>query len=255
LGTATAGSDDGVAKSSAVGRNAQSFEGAISMPTLRVFSTLALAGVFNDLLPNFSDSSVETTLLPTALLAERIRAGEVADVAILMADMIDALIEERVLQPGRTDLARSQVGIAVRAGARKADISTVEGFVAAMHAARSVAVSRAGASGVSFAQVLRGLGIADEVNAKAIFIPSGFTGELVARGEAEMAVQQISELMVVPGIEIVGALPPGIECISVFSAGIFAGTPLPAQAQSLIALLHSAEAGLVFKAKGLEPLG
>jgi molybdate transport system substrate-binding protein len=238
-----------------VGRNAQSFEGAIAMPTLRLFSTLALAGVLDELLPGFAAASVETTLLPTALLAERIRAGEVADVAILMADMIDALIAERVLRAGRTDLARSQVGIAVRAGARKPDISTVDAFIGTMRAVRSVALSRAGASGVSFAKVLQHLGIADEVNAKAIVIPSGFTGELVARGEAEMAVQQISELMVVPGIEIVGALPPSIECISIFSAGIFAGTPLPVQAQSLIALLRSAEAGPVFKAKGLEPLG
>jgi molybdate transport system substrate-binding protein len=224
------------------------------MPTLRLFSTLALAGVLDELLPGFGAASVETTLLPTALLAERIRAGERADVAILMADTIDAFIAERVLRPGRADLARSRVGIAVRAGARKPDISTVEDFVSAMHAARSVALSRAGASGVSFAQVLERLGIADDVNAKAIFIPSGFTGELVARGEAEMAVQQISELMVVPGIEIVGALPPGIECISVFSAGIFAETPVAAEAQSLIAALRSADAGPVFMAKGLEPL-
>jgi molybdate transport system substrate-binding protein len=224
------------------------------MTTLRLFSSLAVAGVLDELLPRFSAARVETTLLPTALLAERIRAGEVADVAILMADMIDALVQERVLQPGRIDLARSMVGIAVRAGARKPDISTVEGFVDAMHAARSVALSRTGASGVSFAHVLRRLGIADEVNAKAIFIPSGFTGELVARGEAEIAVQQISELLVVPGIEIVGALPSGIECISTFSAGVFAGTPVLTEARLLISTLVSASADPVFRTKGLEPL-
>jgi molybdate transport system substrate-binding protein len=224
------------------------------MPTLRLFSTLALAGVLDALLPRFSAARVETTLLPTALLAERIRAGETADVAILMADMIDALVQEGVLRPARTDLARSLVGIAVRAGAPKPDITTVESFVATMHAARSVVLSRAGASGVSFARVLQHLGIADDVNAKAIVIPSGFTGELVARGEAEIAVQQISELMVVPGIEIVGALPPGIACISIFSAGIFARTPILAEARSLIATLASAGADPVFRDKGLEPL-
>jgi molybdate transport system substrate-binding protein len=223
------------------------------MPTLRLFSTLALAGVLDALLPHFRSADVEKTLLPTALLAARIRAGEVADVAILMADMIDALVQERILRPGRTDLARSQVGIAVRAGAAKPDIATVDAFVATMHRMRSVALSRAGASGVSFAQVLQRLGIADAVNAKAVVIPSGFTGELVARGEAEIAVQQISELMVVPGIEIVGPLPQGIACISTFSAGIFAATPMPAEAQSLIATLASADAA-VFRAKGLESL-
>jgi molybdate transport system substrate-binding protein len=115
-------------------------------------------------------------------------------------------------------------------------------------------LSRTGASGVSFAHVLRRLGIADEVNAKAIFIPSGFTGELVARGEAEIAVQQISELLVVPGIEIVGALPSGIECISTFSAGVFAGTPVLTEARLLISTLVSASADPVFRTKGLEPL-
>ncbi len=87
------------------------------MPTLRLFSTLALAGVLDALLPRFSAARVETTLLPTALLAERIRAGETADVAILMADMIDALVQEGVLRPARTDLAGRHRGPSGRAKA------------------------------------------------------------------------------------------------------------------------------------------
>jgi molybdate transport system substrate-binding protein len=226
----------------------------VRMATLRLFSTLALAGVLDEVLPRFAGAAVETTLLPTALLAERIRAGETADVAILMAETVDALATEGVLRPGRTDLARSAVGIAVRAGAAMPDISTVDAFVATMAAARSVALSRSGASGAAFAQVLRRLGIADAVNARAVFIASGFTAELVARGEAEMAVQQISELMTVPGVAIVGPLPPGIACLSVFSAGIFAGTVMPDAARSLIAALASADTAPVFRARGLEPL-
>jgi molybdate transport system substrate-binding protein len=222
------------------------------MPTLRLFSSLAVAGVLDDLLPRFTAARVETTMLPTALLAERIRAGEVADVAILMSDMVDALVQEGRLQPGRTDLARSHVGIAVRAGAPRPDISTVARFTAAMLAARSLALSRAGASGSAFAAVLHRLGIADQVNAKAIVIPSGFTGELVARGEAELAVQQISELMTIPGLDIVGPLPPGIACVSVLSAGIFRfASP---HAAALVAMLASAGADPIFRARGLEPI-
>ncbi len=222
--------------------------------SLRVFSTLGLAGVLRDLVPRFEAAPVELTLLPTALLAERIRAGETADLAILVADTIDELAREGILAPGRTDLARSLVGIAVRAGAPRPDISTVDAFVASMLAARSLALSRAGASGLFFAGLLQRLGIADPVNAKATVIPSGFTAELVARGEAEIAVQQVSELMVVPGVDIVGVLPPGIEGVTVFSAGIFAASPMAAAAASLIATLTSPEAAPVFRDKGLEPL-
>ncbi len=225
--------------------------------TVRVFSTLGLAGVLRDVAPRFAGAGLETTLLevallPSALLMERIRGGERADVAILLADAIDALVGAGVLRPGRTDLARSLVGIAVRAGAPRPDISSVDAFVATMRAAKSVALSGAGASGLYFAGLLKRLGIADEVRAKAIVIPSGFTGELVQRGEAEIAVQQVSELMAVPGIDIVGALPPGIEGVSLFSAGIFAGSERRAEAEALIGMLVAEEAAEVYSRNGLE---
>jgi molybdate transport system substrate-binding protein len=209
-----------------------------------VFSTLGLAGVLHAL-------GIEATVMPTALLMQRIRAGETADLAILLAESIDELIDAGILLPGRTDLARSQVGLAVRAGAPHPDISTVESFVAAMHAARSLALSRAGASGLFFTALLDRLGIAEMVNAKSHIIPAGYTGELVAHGKAEMAVQQISELMVVPGIDIVGPLPPGIEGISIFSAAVFAASSAPAAAASLIARLAAADNDSVFITRGL----
>ncbi len=221
---------------------------------LRVFSTLGLAGVLRAIAPRFTPARIETTLLPTALLMERIRGGEVADVAILLSESIDELVRKNILRPGRIDLARSLVGIAVRAGAKRPDISSVAAFIAAMRAAKSLALSGAGASGLFFAGLLDRLGIADEVKAKATIIPSGFTGELVRRGEAEIAVQQVSELKAVPGIDIVGTLPPGIEGVSVFSAGIFAASPLPAAAAALIAVLTSAETATIFRDSGLEPM-
>jgi molybdate transport system substrate-binding protein len=210
----------------------------------RLFSTLGLAGVLNAL-------GIEATLMPTASLMQRIRAGETADAAILVCESIDELINHGILLPPRTDLARSQVGLAVRAGAPHPDISTVEKFISSLHAAHSLALSRAGASGLFFAALLDRLGIADMVNAKSTIIPSGYTGELVARGEAEIAVQQISELMVVPGLDIVGPLPPGIEGVSIFSAAIFAASPDHAAAAALIARLAAAENDDLFLARGL----
>ena len=219
--------------------------------TLRVLSTKGLAGVLGKM---GSRVEIETTLLPTVLLMERIRAGETADVAILLADSIDALVREGVLMPGRVDLARSLVGIAVKKGAPKPDISTVEAFVAAMRAAKSLALSQAGASGLYFAGLLERLGIAEAVKAKARIIPSGFTGELVRRGETEIAVQQISELLAVPGLDIVGTLPAGIGSVSVFSAGIFAANARKEEASALVAMLSAAEAEDIYAANGLEKL-
>ena len=224
------------------------------MPSLRLFSTLGVAGVLDVLAPRFTGATLEVTLAPTQLLAARIRSGETADVAILVDETVDDFIAAGMLRPGRTDLARSLVGIAVKAGAPRPDISSKDAFVATLLAANSLALSRAGASGLFFAGLLERLGIAEAIRAKATVIPSGFTGELVARGEAEIAVQQISELMVVPGIDIVGPLPSEIEGVSIFSAGIFAGTSMTAEAEALIALLSSAEARSIYTEKGLEPL-
>ena len=225
------------------------------MPSfLRVLCTLGLSGVLGEIVPSFQPAQVEAEFAPTALLMKRIQAGETADVAILLDQSIDALVVGGVLQPGRTDLARSLVGVAVRAGAPRPDISTVEAFVASLKAAHSLALSRAGASGLYFAGLLQRLGLADEVNAKATVIPSGYTGELVARGEAEMAVQQISELMMVPGLDIVGPLPPGIEGVSVFSAGIFAQSEHKPEAEAFLAALAASERRATYFARGLTPL-
>jgi molybdate transport system substrate-binding protein len=117
--------------------------------------------------------------------------------------------------------------------------------------ANSIAYSSIGASGVFFAGLLRRLGIADTVNAKAV-ITAGLTGEVVARGEAELAVQQISELMQVPGLDIAGPLPPGAESITMFSAGVFSGSMQADAARNLISALRSPDAGKALEAAGLQ---
>jgi len=219
------------------------------MAKIRVLSTLGLAGVLQELAPSLP--ALDLQLAPTQTLMGRIAAGERGDVAILTDIAIDELIASGTLdRTSRMDLARSHVGVAVRQGASRPDIATPEAFVAALLGARSVALSRAGASGLYMAGLLDRLGIADAVYRKAVVVPSGFTGELVARGEAELAIQQISELMAVPGLDILGRLPQEIEGISVFTAALFA-VASDAAAQVLQALRAAA---VLMRQKGLEPV-
>jgi molybdate transport system substrate-binding protein len=151
-------------------------------------------------------------------------------------------------------VARSYVGLAARAGARRPDIGSPQALKAALLGARSIAYSRIGANGILFAKLIEQLGIAQEVNAKATIIPSGFTAELAARGEVELAVQQMSELMVVPGIDVVGPLPIELQEPARFSAGVFVGSTEPRKATRFVQFLASATAAPTLQAAGLEPM-
>lgn len=193
---------------------------------MRILSTLAVKGVFAELLARADPSRFDVLYEPTALLMERIGRGETGDVAILTSAGIDALAAAGTLDAAsKRDVAVSAVGIAVRAGAPKPDISTPEAVRALLLRVPALCFSRAGASGLHFARVIRELGVAEEVERKATIIPNGFTAEAVADGRCEIAVQQISELLVVPGIEVVGPLPDAIQETLTFSAAIFAGAP------------------------------
>jgi molybdate transport system substrate-binding protein len=227
------------------------------MTSLRVLSTLAVMGAMRDLTSLYETESgtpIAADFAPTVALLERLRANEAADIAILTAQGIDDLTREGVIRPGtRTDVALSFVGIAVKAGAPKPDISSVAAFKATLLAARSVAYSKIGASGLFFAGLIERLGIAAEVNAKAVIVPSGFTAERLVSGEADLAVQQVSELMVVPGIEVVGPLPAEIQTVATFSAGLLAGSEQADTAGALLRFLASPAIAPVLRRAGLEP--
>ena len=150
-------------------------------------------------------------------------------------------------------LAKSFVGIAVKAGAVHPDIATEVALRATLLAARSVAYSKIGASGILFAQLIERLGIAAEINARATIIPSGFTAEKLVSGEADLAVQQISELKQVPGVEVVGSIPRNLQTPAVFSAGIIAASTKAEQAERLLRYLASPEVAPVLRESGLEP--
>ncbi len=224
---------------------------------IRVISTLAVMGAMTAVAARFeaeTGTSIETDFAPTVALLQRLRADEVADVAILTAQGIDDMIVAGIIRPGtRTDVALSVVGIAVKAGAPRPDISSVDAFRTTLLAARSVCYSKIGASGIFFAGLIDRLGIAAAINARAVIAASGFTAERVASGECDLAVQQISELMVVPGIEVVGPLPAEIQTTATFSGGILTRSTRPEQATSLLKFLASPGIAPILRRTGLEP--
>jgi len=191
---------------------------------------------------------------PTLALLDRLRGGERADVVILTREGLSELAgERRVVADSCVNLARSYVGVAVKAGAAHPDIATEAALRAALLGARSVAYSRIGASGILFAQLIEQLGIAAEINARAVIIPSGFTGERLVGGEADLAIQQISELMQVSGVDVVGPIPHELQTPAVFSAGRMAASQKADQADRLLHYLASPEVAPVLRGCGLEP--
>ena len=186
------------------------------------------------------------------LLVGRIQKGETPDVAFLTARQADGLIEEGKLAR-RVDLVRSSIGIAVRAGASKPEIGSVEAFKRTLLAAKSFARNEGADSGIFMVSLLERLGIAEEMKAKSTLVRRGFVAELVARGEVEMAAQQMPELMAVAGVAAT-PLPPEIQHVIVFCAGVPAAPKAPAAVDELIRFLSSPAAAVLIKAKGLEPM-
>jgi molybdate transport system substrate-binding protein len=221
---------------------------------IRVLSTIGMRTVVDALAPAFERMKrcrVTRVYDSSVALMQRIAAGETGDAAVFTAAAIDELIAQGKVS-GRTDLARSFVGIAVRKGAPKPDISTPAAFETAMRAAKSIARSKTGASGLYFASLIERLGLGAALEAKTI-VQDGIVGRLAARGEAEIAVQQISELMQADGIDIVGPLPDELQSITVFSAGVFKASVQTDLADAFVADLASpAHAGLI-RQKGMEP--
>ena len=225
--------------------------------TLRVLSTLALKGAVLNLRRDFEATSgmqIAADFAPTLALLQRLRAGEPADVVILTREGLDEVSREgRVTADSCVDLARSWVGIAVRKGEVHPDISTEAALRAALLNARSVAYSRLGASGILFARLIEQLGIAVDVNARAVIIQQGFTAERLVAGEADLAVQQVSELKQIDGIEVVGVIPRELQTPAVFSAGRMVTAQDVAQADRLLQYLSSAEVAPRLRESGLDP--
>lgn len=223
--------------------------------TLRVLSTLAVKGALPALVQAFERNtgiSVQADYGPTLSLLQRVRQGE-ADVALMTRQGIDDMIAEGAIMSGSAvDLARSYVGIAVRTGAPVPPLGTVDELKATLLAAGSIARSQAGASGVYFAALIQRLGLAEALAPKITVIATGLTAELAADGRVDLAVQQISELMQVPGVTVAGPLPMELQEPALFSGGLLrVCTDAAAGRDFLTFIAGSAEA---LKAAGLEPV-
>ena len=223
---------------------------------IKVLSTQATEEAYRELVPLFEQASghkVTTIFTGTLDVQKRIAAGETYDLIIMAGPAIDDFIKSGKIVPGsRVDLARSGVGVAVRAGAPKPDISSTEALKKTLIAAKSIGYST-GPSGVYLANLFQRLGVADAVKPKLKQTPTGvFVGSIVANGEAEIGFQQVSELSHFPGVDFVGPLPADIQEITVFSAGIQVGAKQVEAAKAWVKFLTAPAAAPAFTKRGLE---
>ena len=221
---------------------------------ITVMASAAFKEAYLELVPGFERASGHTVgnlWVPSVQMMARLKGGERVDLVILSAAALDELIQAGIIAE-RFDLARSGVGVAVRAGAPKPDISSGDAVKRAVLAAKGIAYST-GPSGVYLAGLFHRMGIADQIKHKVRQVQGEPAGAVAARGDAEIAFQQVSELLPVPGIELVGPLPPDIQQITVFSAGLHVRSPSPDAARALVEFLTAPAAATVIRCKGMEP--
>jgi len=231
---------------------------------VRVVSSGGFAQAYKTLAPQFERATGDVLIAgwgPSMgdtkdAVPQRLARGEPIDVVIMVGYALGDLIKQgKVLPDSRVDLAESGIGVVVKAGAPHPDVSSAEGLKRALLAAKSIAYSDS-ASGVYIStEMFKKMGIADEMATKARMIPAEPVAAVVARGEAEIGFQQISELKPIKGIDLLGPLPPELQQMTIFSAAIVAGSKEPDAARALIAFLGSPEAAPAITESGLDPMG
>ncbi len=227
----------------------------IKVLTAGAFKAILLATV-----PDFETATGHKVTLDNAtvgVLTQRIEGGEAFDLAVMGPGPIDQLTAKgKFAAASKVALARVGVGVVVKDGAPKPDIGTIDAFKRALLAAPSVAYidpKAGGSSGIYIADLLQKLGIADQVNAKAKLIQGGAVAEHIAKGEAALGLHQISEILPVQGVSLVGPLPAEIQNYTVYAGAIGATARDPAAARALLERLASPQTAMVLKAKGMEP--
>ncbi|MEH2477640.1 molybdate transport system substrate-binding protein [Nitrobacteraceae bacterium AZCC 2146] len=226
--------------------------------TLKVLTAGAFKQVLLAVLPQYQamghDVQWETDTVGG--LVRRIEAGEGFDVVFASPAALEQLRKSGKVG-GDVDLARVGVGVAVKEGAAKPDISTVDGFRRALLAAKAVAYidpASGGSSGIYVAGLIDRLGIGDQVRNKSVLVKGGYSAERLVSGEADIAVQQISELLPVKGVVLAGPLPPEIQNYTIYSAALAPGTSKAPAAQVLIDLLRGSDGAAAIASKGMEPI-
>jgi molybdate transport system substrate-binding protein len=230
---------------------------ALQAAELTVLTSQGVVSAVRDLAPAFEKASGHKVIVSFEAgpsLMNKINANAPADLVTHYPSAVDDLIKQgKVLAGTRTDFARGGIGLAVKAGAPKPDISSPEAFKRAMLAAKSVAYSRAGASGIYTAKLMERLGIADEMKPKTKLVDGVPVAEIVAKGEAELGLQQINVLLPIAGVDYVGPLPGDLQDYVEFAAGVLTVSKEPEAAKALARFMSSAEAVPLVKKSGMEP--
>jgi len=230
---------------------------------IQVMISGGLTAAYKELVPEFertTGNKVLTAYGPSMgstvnAIPNRLERGEPADVLIMVGYALGDLVKQgKVIADSRVDLAKSPIGIAVKSGTPKPDISSADAVKRALLAAKSIAYSDSASSVYVSTEMFQRLGIADAMKDKARKIPAEPVARVVARGDAEIGFQQISELLPVSGVDIVGQLPPELQKITVFSAGIATVSKEPEAGKALIKFLASPAAGAAITKSGIEPM-
>ena len=236
-----------------------SLSGAAAAAEIKVLSSNATKTLLEEIAPMFERASGHKVTLgfgTSQQVAKRMDAGETADLVVITPEAIEQLAKQgKVVAGSQIEIARSLVGIAVKSGTPRPDISTPDALRKSLLAVKSVTFSdpsTGATSGVHTAKIFERLGIAADMKAKYVLGDGSSTGPKVARGEAEMAIQQISALKPYPGIDIVGPLPDELQLVTILSAGIGSTGKEPETVKAFIGYLSTPEAIAVIRAKGLE---
>jgi molybdate transport system substrate-binding protein len=224
---------------------------------ITVLCSVGLKAVMDDLAPKFEQATKHKVILKydlAAVLKRQVEAGDAFDLVVLTPPMVDDLIKQsKLAADSRTVIARSGLAIAVKAGAKKPDLSTTDAFKRALLEAKSIAYAKEGASGVYFAEIIQGLKIADALKAKSTLTTSGDAiGEAVLHGTAEFGVLPVSEILPVHGIEVGGIFPAEVQRYIVMAAGVGVHAKQAGAARDLVKFLTAPAALPVIKVKGME---
>jgi len=231
--------------------------GAASAAEIKVIGSPGFREAYNALVPAFEKATghrVTTIWDGVNNVTKRVAGGETADVVILPVAQIDDLTRQgKLVAESRVDVAKSGIGVAVRAGAPKPGIGSGDALKNALLKAKSIAYST-GPSGVHMARLIQQWGIADQVKAKIVVVPSDMTvGDVVARGAAEIGFQQVSELVRIKGIDYLGPLPGDVQEVTQFAASLHNSAAAPDAARALVKFLSAPEAAAAIKKAGMEP--
>jgi molybdate transport system substrate-binding protein len=247
----------GVASAMSVAVNPARARHAWQSRDLKVFTTRAIANVLEKIRGDVEARTGRKLVVTSDIairLVRRVDAGEPFDLLVAAPDHIDQLVAAGTIgRETRTDLAHSGIGVAVREGAPKPDVSTVEAFKRALMQARSVAYLKEGQSGIYIASVLTRLGIADGVRGKLTLPETDIVSQLVSRGDVELGIVVITQILTTQGVTLAGPLPPEIQSFITFTGGISADSQASDAAKELLRMLQGPAATAVMRSQGMEP--